>query len=177
MNYIDFIIIAVLAFALIRGFIKGIIIEIASILALVLGIWGAIRFSGFVGHRLTEYFDLTTQYLGLIAFIITFIIIVLVIHLIANILDKLLKAVALGIPIKILGAIFGVIKSALILSIIFLILNTINEQKDFLPETKMRESILYHPISDFAPMLFPLIEGGDLLKSFERYKRKPDVIV
>lgn len=177
MNYIDFIIIAILVFALIRGFIKGLIIEVASVLALILGIWGAIRFSGFVGQRLTEYFDLTTQYLGLIAFALTFIIIVLVVHLIANILDKLLEAVALGIPVKILGAVFGVLKSVLILSIIFLILNTINERKDFLPDEKLRESVLYHPISDFAPMLFPLIEGGDLLKSFERYKKKPDVIV
>jgi membrane protein required for colicin V production len=173
MNYIDFFIIAILGFALIRGFIKGLIIEVASVLALILGIWGAIRFSGFVGQRLTEYFDLTTQYLGLIAFIITFIAIVLVIHLIANILDKLLEAVALGIPVKILGAVFGVLKSALILSIIFVIVNTIDERKGFMPKEKMQESVLYYPISDIAPMLFPLIEGGDLLKSFERFKKKP----
>ncbi|MBE0674501.1 MAG: CvpA family protein, partial [Bacteroidales bacterium] len=62
MNLIDFFIIAILVFALVRGFIKGLIIEVASVLALILGIWGAIRFSGFVGQRLTDYFDLTTQY-------------------------------------------------------------------------------------------------------------------
>jgi membrane protein required for colicin V production len=173
MNYIDFFIIAILGFAVVRGFIKGFIIEVASILALILGIWGAIRFSGLVGQRLTEYFDLTTQYLGLIAFAITFIIIVMAVHLVANILDKLLKAVALGLPIRILGAVFGVVKTALILSIIFVILNTVNERKEFLPTQKLQNSVLYYPISDIAPMLFPLIEGGDLLKSFERYKRNP----
>lgn len=173
MNYVDFIILAILAFALVRGFIKGLIIEVASILALILGIWGAIRFSGFVGQRLTEYFDLSTQYLGVIAFAITFIIIVLLVHLIANIIDKLLEAVALGIPVKLLGAVFGVLKTTLILSIIFVILNTFNEKKDFLPKELLKGSILYYPISDFAPMLFPLIEGGDLIRSFEKYKRKP----
>lgn len=173
MNYVDFIILAILAFALVRGFIKGLIIEVASILALILGIWGAIRFSGFVGQRLTEYFDLSTQYLGVIAFAITFIIIVLLVHLIANIIDKLLEAVALGIPVKLLGAVFGVLKTTLILSIIFVILNTFNEKKDFLPTEHLKGSILYYPISDFAPMLFPLIEGGDLIRSFEKYKRKP----
>ncbi len=173
MNYVDFIILAILAFALVRGFIKGLIIEVASILALILGIWGAIRFSGFVGQRLTEYFDLSTQYLGVIAFAITFIIIVLLVHLIANIIDKLLEAVALGIPVKLLGAVFGVLKTTLILSIIFVILNTFNEKKDFLPKEHLKGSILYYPISDFAPMLFPLIEGGDLIRSFEKYKRKP----
>ncbi len=176
MNYIDFIIAAILAFALVRGFIKGLIIEVASILALILGIWGAIRFSGFVGQRLTEYFDLSTQYLGVIAFAITFIIIVLLVHLIANIIDKLLEAVALGIPVKILGAVFGVLKTALILSIIFVILNTFNEKKSFLPEQHLKGSILYYPISDFAPLLFPLIEGGDLIRSFEKFKRKPEPV-
>jgi membrane protein required for colicin V production len=95
------------------------------------------------------------------------------VHLVANILDKLLKAVALGLPIRILGAVFGVVKTALILSIIFVILNTINERKEFLPTQKLQNSVLYYPISDIAPMLFPLIEGGDLLRSFERYKRNP----
>lgn len=173
MNLIDFFIIAILVFALVRGFIKGLIIEVASVLALILGIWGAIRFSGFVGQRLTDYFDLSTQYLGVIAFAITFIIIVLLVHLLANILDKLLKAVALGIPIRILGAVFGVLKTALILSIMFVILNTINDKREFIPRQQLENSMLYYPISDIAPALFPLIEGGDLLKSFERFKREP----
>jgi len=173
MNYIDFIIIGLLVFALVRGFIKGLIIEVASILALILGIWGAIRFSGFVGQRLTDYFDLSTQYLGVIAFAITFIIIVLLVHLIANILDKLLEAVALGLPIKILGAVFGVLKTTLILSVIFVILNTVNERKNFLPAEQLEKSVLYYPISDIAPALFPLIEGGDLLRSFERFRKEP----
>jgi membrane protein required for colicin V production len=173
MNLIDFFIVAILVFALVRGFIKGLIIEVASVLALILGIWGAIRFSGFVGQRLTDYFDLTTQYLGVIAFAITFIIIVLLVHLLANILDKLLKAVALGIPIRILGAVFGVLKTTLILSIMFIILNTINDKREFIPRQQLENSMLYYPISDIAPALFPLIEGGDLLKSFERFKREP----
>lgn len=176
MNYIDFFILAILGFAIVRGFIKGLIIEVASIAALVLGIWGAIRFSGFVGQRLTDYFDLTTQYLGLISFAITFILIVLGVHLIANILDKLLKAVALGLPLRLTGALFGLIKTALILSIIFVILNTVDERTNFLPREKMNRSILYYPISDFAPMLFPLIEGGDLLHSFEKFKKKPEPV-
>lgn len=46
MNWIDFVIIALLAFGLIQGFIDGLIIEIAELAALVLGIWGAIHFHG-----------------------------------------------------------------------------------------------------------------------------------
>lgn len=44
MNWIDFVIIALLVFGLIQGFIDGLIIEVAELAALVLGIWGAIHF-------------------------------------------------------------------------------------------------------------------------------------
>lgn len=176
MNWVDFLILALLGFSVIRGFIKGFIIEIASIVALVAGIWGAIRFSGFVGARLVDYFDLSTQYLGLIAFVLTFALIVMAVYLIANLLDKLLKAVALGLPLRILGAIFGALKTALILSIIFVILNTVDKQKNFLPREKLDESMLYYPVSAFAPLLFPLIEDGDLLRGFDKIRKKPDPV-
>ncbi len=175
-NYIDVIIAVILAYTLIRGFSKGLIIEFASVIALIAGIWGALHFSGYVGKRLTDYFDLTTQYLGLIAFFITFIGIVLGVHFIAVLIDKLLKAVALGLVVRILGAFFGLIKGALILSIILVILNTWDQSKDFLPKEQLGESVLYYPISSFAPSLFPIIEGGDLLDSFKRFETVPPVI-
>ncbi|MDT8402303.1 MAG: CvpA family protein, partial [Bacteroidales bacterium] len=76
MNYIDIIILAFIAWAIYRGFKNGLFVEIASIAALVLGIWGSIRFSWFTQNKLIEYFDMQGEYLGLIAFIITFIVIV-----------------------------------------------------------------------------------------------------
>ena len=44
MNYIDIIILVIIGYGLVKGFINGLIIEVASVLALILGIWGAIRF-------------------------------------------------------------------------------------------------------------------------------------
>ena len=79
MNYIDIIILIILGFSLFRGFKNGLVIEIASLAALVFGIWGAIKFSSFTANKLYEYFDMTGQYIGIISFIITFIIIVIVI--------------------------------------------------------------------------------------------------
>jgi len=174
MNYIDIIILAVVAWALFRGFKNGLFVEIASIAALVLGIWGSIRFSWFTQNKLVEYFDMQGQYLGLVAFIITFIVIVVLIHFLARAMDKLMKAVALGFVVRILGMVFAVLKAALILSIIFVVLNTINQKAKFLPEEKIAESKLYNPIADFAPLLFPIIEGGDLRKSFENLRQRRD---
>lgn len=172
MNYIDIIILALMAWAIYRGFKNGLFVEIASIAALVLGIWGSIRFSWFTQNKLVEYFDMQGEYLGLVAFIITFVVIVVLIHFLAKALDKLMKAVALGFAVRILGVLFAVLKTSLIMSIIFIILNTIDQKAKFLPEDKIAESKLYMPIADFAPLLFPIIEGGDLRQSFDRLRQK-----
>lgn len=174
MNIFDLVFLVVIGAFLIRGFIKGFFIEVASLLALIVGIWGSIRFSGLVGNYLITSFDLETPYLGLIAFAVTFVGIVIAIHLVARIADKLFSAVALGWLVKILGAVFGVLKALIIISIVLVFLNTVNERVEFLPPDKKNDSMLYKPLSMLAPAVFPLIVSGDLIKTFEGMKKKKE---
>lgn len=175
MNYFDIVILVVLLFFLIRGLIKGFFIELASVLALILGIWGALRFSGFVGNKLTELFDLTTQWLGLISFAVTFVLIVIGVHFVAILVDKLFSAIALGWLVKILGAVLGVIKALILVSVVLVFLNTVNERVTFLPPDKVQDSLLYRPVAQIAPAIFPMIAKGDLIKSFSNLKKKEEV--
>ena len=52
MNWIDLIIVVILILSLVMGFINGFVKEVASLAALILGIWGAIKFSGFTAEKL-----------------------------------------------------------------------------------------------------------------------------
>ena len=176
MNWIDFVIIALLAFGLIQGFIDGVIIEIAKLAALILGIWGAIHFSGWTADKLSGWFDMQTTWTGVAAFAITFVVIVVGINLLGRLLDTIIKSVSLGFIVKLLGAVFGVVKTALILSVVFVFLNTINEKRHFLPSATIEKSYLYNPIADIIPSIFPMIEGGNLLDSFNRHKNKPQKV-
>jgi membrane protein required for colicin V production len=176
MNYIDIIIIVILGIAMIRGFVNGFVRELASLAALILGIWGAIKFSSFTAARLYDYFDMTGKYVGIIAFIITFLIIVVIIHFIGLLVDKLMKAVALGFINKLLGIAFGLLKSVLIMSVIFMVLNAIEQHRPFLPKEKIEGSMLYNPISDIAPAIFPIIGEANFGQSFDRFKKKPEGI-
>jgi membrane protein required for colicin V production len=176
MNYIDAIIIIVLGFAIIRGFTNGLVKEVASLAALILGIWGAIKFSNFTAGKLYDYFDMTGKYAGIISFIITFGIIVIVIHFIGVLLDKLMEAVSLGFLNRLLGIVFGLFKSVLILSVIFVVLNAIDARRPFLPKEKIEQSKLYNPISDIAPAIFPIIGEGGFYHSFDRFKKKPEEV-
>jgi membrane protein required for colicin V production len=174
MNWIDMVIIVLLIFGLARGFINGFIKELASLLALILGIWGAIKFSTFTAERLYDYFDMTGPYVGTIAFMITFVIIVVIIHFLGLLLDKFAETISLGFLNSLLGLVFGVFKTALILSVIFVVLNAINARHHFLPEDKIEQSKFYNPIADIAPAIFPIIGEGNFDKSFDRFKKKPE---
>jgi membrane protein required for colicin V production len=176
MNYIDIIIIVALGFAMVMGFINGLVKEVASLAALILGIWGAIKFSGFTAEKLYDYFDMKGQYVGIVSFLITFGIIVVVIHFIGVLVDKLVDAVALGFINRLLGIAFGLLKSVLIMSVVFVVLNVFDERKPFLPKEKIEQSMLYNPISDIAPAIFPIIGEGGIYQSFERFKKKPQEI-
>jgi len=174
MNWIDLIIVVILIISFVMGFINGLVKEVASLAALILGIWGAIKFSAFTAEKLYDYFDMTGQYVGIIAFLVTFGLIVVIIHFIGIVADKLIKAVALGFVNRLLGIAFGVLKSVLIMSVFFVILNAIDARKPFLPKDTIEASKFYNPISDFAPLLFPIIGEGGFNRSFDRFKKKPE---
>jgi len=177
MNWIDIAIAVILIIALVSGFINGLVKEVASLAALILGIWGAIKFSAFTAEKLYDYFDMTGQYVGIIAFIITFGIIVVIIHFIGIVADKIVKAVALGFVNRLLGMAFGVLKTVLIMSVFFVVLYAIDAKRSFLPHETIEESIFFNPISDIAPAIFPIIGEGGFNISFDRFKKVPEGVI
>jgi membrane protein required for colicin V production len=159
MNYIDIIIGLVLLFAAIGGFRKGLISELASLAALILGIWGAIEFSYITSDFLTENFNLETEYLNIISFIVTFIVIVILVHIVGNSVNKLIEVAQLGVLNKLAGLLFGVLRSALVLSIILLVFNKIDKDVEILSQEAKTESRLYEPVRKLAPSIFPFIQN------------------
>lgn len=170
MNYIDLILGILLIIAAIQGFRKGFIVEFASLAALVLGIWGGVKFSDFTSRLITKYTGYYSDYLTIIAFFITFIIIVILIHIMGKMLDSIVKAVMLGFLNRLAGIIFGVLKTALILSILLLIFDEIDENVHILPSKQKAESQLYGPMKQVVPTLLPFIK----FKELKNWEKKED---
>ena len=162
MNYFDIIFVIIIAWAAFRGYSKGFIYQAATLTALFFGIYGAVKFSNVVSRFMALKFDLTSEYLPLIAFAVTFILIVIIIHLLGKMLEKLVKAVALGSINKILGIVFSIAKSLFIISVILTGINHINENAQLIPEEKIGKSLLYKPISKIAPAVFPYLHFNGL---------------
>ena len=173
MNYIDIVLLILLAWGLIQGLRNGLVHEVASLAALILGIWGAIKFSDLTAGWLIEQFNFTGKYLHLVAFAITFIGIVIAVHFVAKVVDKLVKAVALGWINRLSGAAFGILKTALIVSVLLVILNTLDRKTHFLPKEKTEGSFLYTPLSGLAPMVFDYLKFQNI--EIPLPKKNPEV--
>jgi membrane protein required for colicin V production len=158
MNYIDIILVILLLLAAISGYRKGFIVELASLAALILGIWGAFEFSDITSKFLVENFNVHWQHLRIISLIITFVVIVILVNIVANVVNKMVEAAMLGFLNRLAGLVFGVLKSMLILSVLLVIFERIDRDVNLISDEKKEDSKLYKPIRNFAPNVFPFIE-------------------
>jgi membrane protein required for colicin V production len=169
MSFIDIVLAALLLFGFIRGLFKGLFVEIASLVALVLGVYGAIHFSYFAADLLESKVDWNEKTINIVAFAITFVIIVLAISLAGKALTKLADFAALGLLNKLLGGVFGALKIGLILSVLLIVFNKLNNTLPFMEKEDLEESVLYKPVKSLAPMIFP-----NLIKSEEEQNTTPE---
>ena len=163
MNIFDIIIAALLLFAFVRGIMKGLFAEVASLVGIIAGVYVAIHYA----YHLESYLAKSTsinwsdETNSIVAFAITFLVVVISVVFIGKILTKIADVAALGMLNKLLGGVFGVLKIALILSVIFTFFGRVNNTIPFIEQKTLDESLLYSPVKQIAPALFPAIIKED----------------
>lgn len=158
MNYIDIILLLPLLYGAYRGFSRGLIIEVATLLGLLLGVYVAIKFSGYTESFLRDFLNLSSEYLSYIALGITFLIVVIAISLLGKLLTKLIDIISLGLANKLLGTILGVAKFFVFLCIVLLIVNALDEKFHFMNEEVKEDSLLYNAFLTFAQRMYNMIK-------------------
>lgn len=166
MNWLDILLLIILGAAAWKGFRRGFIIEMASLVGVVLGIWAGIHLS----ERVIDSLELEVKSAAF-AFLITFALVLALVVLIGHGLTKLIDLASLSIPNKIAGIAFGVLRSAFTLSIALNLLHGWTEGS--MPPADVREaSRLHAPVSAFAPLLVPALNDA---KWMERLKEEVEV--
>ena len=155
MNILDIIFAIFLVWFAYNGYKKGLIIEITSLVALIFGIYISINFSFYAADFLNNNFEINPKYISIISFIITFIVVVFLVYMIGKILEKFIDIIMLGFLNKLAGLVFGIVKAAFILSVLIFIINYFDENKTVITEKSRTGSILYEPVSSFAPTIIP----------------------
>ncbi|MEN8797955.1 MAG: CvpA family protein [Flavobacteriaceae bacterium] len=154
MGFLDIILAMLLAYGLYKGLKNGFFVEIASLVALIAGLFGAIHFSYITGEYLAEYLDWEEQYIALFAFIATFVIIVILIHMVGKFLSKVTDFTLLGILNKIAGGIFGALKTAVIVGALLIYFDKMNNSANIVKPETIGSSILYTPLKDIGGFVF-----------------------
>jgi membrane protein required for colicin V production len=172
MNWLDWLLIALLLFAAFKGFSRGFIVEVCSLLALVVGIWVAARFSLRFADAVGLGSDKET-----IAFILTFLAVLVAVLLLARFLTTLIDLAQLGLPNKLAGTLFGAIRSAFTLSIMLNLF--VGWTDDAFPPKSVREkSTLHAPIRAFAPLVIPgLGETKWVKEAIDRVKQEAEALL
>ena len=160
-NYIDAFVLIALAYSFYRGFSKGFVIVLASFVALILGVIGAIYFSDYAAEMLKSKTDIDEEYISISAFSITFMGIIIGVHLIAKIVNQAVKMVALGPLNKIMGGVFNILKTVIILSVAFYLFDFFNSQFTMVKKKTLNESIAYTSIRSITEEVIPLITKSD----------------
>lgn len=159
MSILDILIGIPLIWAMYKGFTKGFIIEVATLLALILGIYGAIHFSDFTADFIQNKFSYDSNYMEIIAFIVTFLLIVIILNVIGKMLNSFIEAISLGLVNRILGVVFGLLKGILILSIFIYFVNFLDKKFELISQTKKDESLFYTPMIKISETLFDIFDS------------------
>lgn len=162
MGFIDIFLGVLLAYGIFKGIKNGLIVEFASLISFILGIYIAVKFSSVVGGFIGE-----SKSAKVLAFVLTFILVVIGIHLLAKVFSKIASAMFLGLINRIGGAILGGLKTALILGVILSLFQKVNINNALISKETQESSLFFNPILKTSEFMMPVLTNW-----FEDLKKK-----
>ncbi|MFV0467691.1 MAG: CvpA family protein [Dysgonomonas sp.] len=150
MWWFDFIVVLVLAFAIIKGYLTGFILQIAYLAGLLL----AAIFAGQLAERIMphlQFESLSIHVTKPITYILAFALITTAIVAIGKLLTETLKAIKLNLPNRLAGSLFSIIKYLLIISLLINVFSLFKEEKT----ESHSDSITYPYIKKIVPAIIP----------------------
>ena len=155
MNYIDMFIIVLLVWAVFRGFTCGFIMQLTLLVALALGIFGALKLSGFTARQLDGRISISSEYLYIVSLGITFVLVFIGINLVGKLIEKIAESVELSLVNRMLGVLFSLSKTILSVGILLTLVDRIDRQTHVLPKNSREHSIFYKPFTSIVRTIFP----------------------
>jgi membrane protein required for colicin V production len=156
MRNTDIILIAPLIWGTYRGFFKGFVAELTSLVALFVVFYFSIKYYSLVADLIKSNFHskLTPGGLSILGFIVLFLTLYLVVFLISIKVESMTKSLHVSLINHILGGVFGLFKWAFMISIVIALLGVFGKKDNF-SLVKFNHSWLYNHIEILAPTVMP----------------------
>ncbi len=158
MHWLDIALLIPLLLAAWRGFRRGLILELATLVGLGLGIFAGLRFSNYAADLLTEHLEIQSEHLPILSFAVTFLAVVIAVFLLGKMLEKVVKIMALSFLNKLAGLSFSILKVALILSVIIVIFDRFNHDLEFIKHDDLNKSLSYRYLKSGGELMLPEFE-------------------
>ncbi len=144
---IDIVFIIMLIMAVIKGWQRGLVIAVFSVIGLIVGIVAAMKLSALVAEWLKDSTSISAKWLPFISFTVVFIGAVLLIRLGANLLESTLEVALLGWANK-LG---GILLYIIIYTLAYSVLLFYAAQLKFINAESIHQSVTYAYIQPLGP--------------------------
>ena len=161
MNYLDILILCFLGLLVLLGVRKGFIISLATLVALILGIWVAIHFSNYISVILEKNLHPSGTWLPILSFTITFLLVIILVMLLAKGLEMLVSIAGMGFLNHLAGGIFGLLKGILFASVLFFIITSFDPKQKLITAKAKEKSLFYGYVGKVFPGLMNLF-GGEI---------------
>ena len=177
MNVLDAIILIPLIFGAYKGFRKGLLMELVSIIALVLAIIVSFRFMQKGIEFLMPHLGAENSMLPVFAFIMIFMGVLVGVFYTGKILKKILNFTPLGWIDDVAGGVLGLLKWSLVLSTLLWLFD---KGGIILPDDLTSESLLFPYLVLYAPKLLEFVANvfpvttdlvSDISAILERFSR------
>jgi membrane protein required for colicin V production len=133
--------------ALIKGYSKGFIIALFSVLGFIVGLAAAMKLSAIAAGKISEHLPNVGKWLPAISFLLVFIAVVILVNLGAKLIQKSIELVLLGWA----NRLAGIILYALLYSIFISIFLFYAVQLHLISTATVASSIVYPYIQPLAP--------------------------
>ena len=115
MNLIDILIWIVLLVFVIKGFMKGLVREVCSLLGLVIGGWAAFKYYPYLAESLRSLIRIPQPVALALSFLLVFLVLGLLFYLFGHLITVVFKIMLLGGVNRIGGVVFGLLEGAFLL--------------------------------------------------------------
>ncbi len=158
MNFLDIILILCLIWAVWSGARKGFFVQLGGIVAIVLGIWLAVRHSAGLGVWLDGKLGVNGEIAYYAAFALIVIACLVLIGLAGWLVGKIFHLVGLGILNRLGGVVLSLAKTVLILGALLMAFQAINRHANLVNQSRLDNSLLCGPIVRATDAALPFLE-------------------
>jgi len=144
---LDVIFAVLMILAIIKGYRRGLIVGVFSLIAIIIGLAAAIKLSTVAADHLGRAMRISDRWLPIISFAVVFLVVVLLVRLGANLIQKMVETVMLG-WVNRLG---GIILYIAIYTTIFSIILFYFEQMQIIKPVTTENSVTYPFVQPWGP--------------------------